>query len=132
MCMVCGREQECGLGLCFVLQPDGSVATEFVCAEEFQGYPGMLHGGLIATLIDGAMTNCLFAHGLAGVTGELTVRFRRPVEPGAPLQIKARITRRVGPLALLEATVRQFAQVCAEGQGKFVQRDVTAPRTGPP
>ena len=78
-CAVCSEAGPCAMGLQFRLLGDGSVEEAFDCSDRFQGYPGMLHGGVISSLLDGAMTNCLFAHGIVAVTADLKVRFRHPV-----------------------------------------------------
>jgi len=80
-CVVCGSDHPFGLHLDFVEGDDGSVEATVECESLFQGYPGMVHGGIVSMLLDGAMTNCLFAHGQPGVTGELNVRFGYPVDP---------------------------------------------------
>ena len=120
-CMVCGRPGPAGLGLEFRVQADGSVIATFDCQEGFEGYGGMLHGGVISAIADGAMTNCLFAHGITAVTAELNVRFRHPTELGTPLRVTARITRRADPLFLVEAELTQAGQLKARATGKFVE-----------
>ena len=55
----------------FVLQPDGSVRGVFFASAPLEGYTGLLHGGIAAAFLDGAMTNCLFAHGIEALTAEL-------------------------------------------------------------
>ncbi len=78
-CVVCGRKNKSGLRLEFSILDDGSVQTHFDSDAVYEGFPGVLHGGVITLLLDGAMTNCLFAHGRIGITGELKVRFCHPV-----------------------------------------------------
>jgi acyl-coenzyme A thioesterase PaaI-like protein len=46
---------------------DSVVRATFECDHTFEGYPGMVHGGVISSILDGAMGNCMFAHGLATV-----------------------------------------------------------------
>jgi uncharacterized protein (TIGR00369 family) len=118
-CLVCGA-CEAGLDLDFNLAEDGAVEATFDCASALQGYPDRLHGGIICTLIDGAMTNCLFAHGLAGVTAELKVRFRRAAVLGKPARVRAHISERLAPLFRLRAEVVQEAAVVASAEGTFV------------
>ncbi len=120
-CVVCGRRGPGGLGLEFRLRPDGRVTAEFDCAADFQGYEGVLHGGVISALADGAMTNCLFAHGVAAVTAELNVRFRHPLTVGTPLTVTAWITRRSEPLFLMAAELTQAGQIRIKATGKFVE-----------
>jgi acyl-coenzyme A thioesterase PaaI-like protein len=63
-----------GLRLKCRLSADGSVQATFDCNGTYEGYANILHGGVASALLDGAMTNCLFAHGHPGVTAEITVR----------------------------------------------------------
>ena len=121
-CIVCGRANACGLGLRFTLRDDGSVEACFECPAQFQGYEGLLHGGVTSSLLDGAMTNCLFAHGVAAVTAEMTVRFRLPIELNSPLVVCAQITRSQVPLYDVEARIVQAGQVKAKAIGKFMER----------
>ena len=74
-CVVCSFGNRNGLHLEFDADDDRSVAATFQCYEAFEGYPGMLHGGVISSILDGAMGNCMFAHGRATVTVEMTTRF---------------------------------------------------------
>lgn len=119
-CVVCGRPPRVGLGLECHLQPDGGVTACFDCRQSLEGYDGMLHGGVISAIADGAMTNCLFAHGVTAVTAELNVRFRHPIVLGTPLTVAARITRHCEPLFVVEATLTQAGQLKARATGKFM------------
>lgn len=129
-CVVCGRENDCGLDLRFRVQPGGDVEAEFHCPERFQGYDRMLHGGVTSSLLDGAMTNCLFARGLVAVTAEMTVRFRHPIATSEPLQVRATITRSQSPLHVAEAEIIQRGQVKARATGKFMEKAFGLPRSG--
>ena len=121
-CIVCGSVNARGLHLNFDINDDGSVKTVFECDEIFEGYPGILHGGVISTLLDGAMGHCMFARGLAAVTVEMTTRFRHPVITGKAANISARITRISHPLYLLEAEIAQYGKVNATAKGKFYHK----------
>ena len=118
-CIVCGSVNSRGLHLNFDVNNDGSVKAVFDCHEAFEGYPGMLHGGVISTLLDGAMGHCMFARGLAAVTVEMTTRFRHPVTTGKEAEISARIICISQPLYLLEAEITQYGKVNATAKGKF-------------
>ena len=121
-CFVCGPANGCGLGLEFCLGPDGAVEASFACQGVFEGYPATLHGGIICTLLDGAMTNCLFAHGHAAVTAELRVRFRHPVITERPAKVRAWIASSLRPLHELAAELVQEQQVMATARGKFLEK----------
>jgi hypothetical protein len=81
-CVACGGCNGQGLRLGFCVREAGYVEASFGCDAAYEGFSGYLHGGIIATLLDAAMTNCLFAHGLVGLTGELKVRYLHPVSIG--------------------------------------------------
>jgi uncharacterized protein (TIGR00369 family) len=125
-CIVCGRDDGYGLGLRFSLRADGGVEAEFACDTHFQGYHGILHGGIIATLLDGAMTHCLFAHGIVALTAEMTVRFRHPVLVGVPALVRAVVADSQPPLHVLHALIFQDGQLKARAVGKFVERRADA------
>lgn len=121
-CIVCGRDDGYGLGLHFSLRADGGVEAEFGCDSRFQGYQDILHGGIIATLLDGAMTHCLFAHGIIAMTAEMTVRFRHPILVDVPAQVRAVVADSQPPLHVLHARILQDGRLKARAVGKFVER----------
>jgi acyl-coenzyme A thioesterase PaaI-like protein len=121
-CIACRPTVAGGLGLDFVTLDDGSVEAVFDGGDACQGYTGFLHGPVIAMLLDAAMTNCLFALGRCGVTGELTIRFRHPVAGGEASRLKAWIERATPPLLRLRSELWQVGQLRAAGIGKFMER----------
>ncbi|MCU0871754.1 MAG: PaaI family thioesterase [Pirellulaceae bacterium] len=121
-CFVCGPANGHGLGLEFRLGEGGVVEASFACQGAFEGYPATLHGGIICALLDGAMTNCLFAHGHAAVTAELKVRFRHPVMTERPARVRAWIASSLRPLHELAAELVQEEQVMATARGKFLEK----------
>ena len=121
-CLVCSRSNPLGLGLKFVCEADGSVSATFLGHPALEGFQGLLHSGVIASLLDGAMTNCLFAHGHAAMTGELNVRYRAPVVIGEEMHLRAWIERSLPPLHLLVAELRQSECVKAAATAKFAER----------
>jgi uncharacterized protein (TIGR00369 family) len=129
-CVVCGHADGHAPRLRFAVAADGSVQATFQPDRAYEGYSGILHGGVIATLLDAAMTNCLFAHGRCGLTAELCVRFRHPVVSDALLQLRAYVERASSPLFVLRGELRQAGQVRATAVGKFLDkgRSVAAPQ----
>jgi acyl-coenzyme A thioesterase PaaI-like protein len=110
-----------GLAQEFTLHLDGSVEGTFAGREGFEGYAGLLHGGVAAALLDGAMTNCLFAHGVEALTAELTVRYRDQVAACGKMITRASLVKSHGRLHLLCAELRQDGQVKATALGKFLE-----------
>lgn len=126
-CVVCGRDHAHGLRLNFALRPDGSVQAVFAASEVFEGYHGRLHGGIIAALLDGAMTNCLFAHGRCAYTAQLTVRYRQPVTTTDLLTVRAWLTGTWTRLHQVQAELRADGALKATAAAKFLE----APQEGP-
>ncbi len=120
-CLVCSGSNPHGLALKFDVKNDGSVTASFTGNPDMEGYQGLLHGGMIASLLDGAMTNCLFAHGLVAVTAELNVRFRKPVVIGREILIRAWMEKPDPPLYLMRADLNQDCCIKATAQGKFFE-----------
>ncbi len=121
-CYVCGELMPEGLGVDYRALPDGRVEAVIDCPHTWEGYPGLVHGGIIATLLDGAMTNCLFAHHIAAVTADLHVRFRHPVCLGHTMTIHAEVTRGSPPVFVVKAVLVQEGRVRATSVGKFMKR----------
>ena len=84
-CFACGRENPEGLELRFQSHGETSVSCECVIPDTYQGYPGVVQGGIVSTLLDSAMTNCLFGLGIEAMTVRLNVRFQEPVRVGVSL-----------------------------------------------
>jgi len=121
-CVVCSLTNNKGLHLEFVSTNNGGITATFQCDEAFEGYPGVLHGGVISSILDGAMGHCMFARGQASVTAEMTIRFRHPVVTNQDATVSARIARSSHPLYLLEAEILQAGQVKVTAKAKFLDR----------
>jgi|SRR6056297_2057963 len=87
MCFACGQENPISLGLKFEKIDVNKVKGEFVPGENHQGYDGIMHGGLIATLLDEAMAYVMGFKDVQAFTAELNIRFRTAVEIGKKLKI---------------------------------------------
>jgi uncharacterized protein (TIGR00369 family) len=92
-CIVCGRENVHGLHLSLhVDTQSGIVSADFTPRPEHIGFEGIVHGGVLATVLDEAM---VWAATWAGkrfcVCGELNVRYRQSGRIGVPIQVKAKI-----------------------------------------
>lgn len=81
-CFGCGRQNQHGLRLSFFPHERGGARAEFTPAARFEGYDGMVHGGVISTVLDEVMAWSLYRRETWAVTGELTVRYRSPIRVG--------------------------------------------------
>ena len=80
-----------------------------------------MHGGVTAAILDGAMMNCLFAHGRIAVTGALTVRFLSPLAVKQAATVRARIKKSISAWHILESELLQGKRVIAKGTAKFME-----------
>lgn len=111
------------MNLSFQTTRDGGVETRIKTHTELQGYDGILHGGVIASLLDAAMTHCLFHNMVQAVTGDLRVRFVRPIPCDACLDIRAWLLSSLPPLYRLRAEISLDERVMAWAEAKFMRRN---------
>jgi acyl-coenzyme A thioesterase PaaI-like protein len=121
-CFVCSGSNPMGLALRYEPQPDGSVCARFLGHSALEGYAGLLHGGVIAAMLDGAMTNCLFAHGIRGLTAELKVRYHQRVSASEVIGLRAWLENDAHGLYQLQAELTQGDAVKASAAGKFMKQ----------
>jgi len=90
-CLLCGIENPIGLHLHFYETEPGTVETEYIAPDHFQGYPGVLHGGIVAALIDEVSGRALMGSDALNprfmFTGKLEVKYRKNVPIGKKLKI---------------------------------------------
>ncbi|MCX8126766.1 MAG: PaaI family thioesterase [Dehalococcoidia bacterium] len=116
-CYGCGPNNPFGLKLKFTW--DGSAArAEFVPGEYHQGWPGLVHGGIIAALLDEAMGYVTWFKGLECVTAKFEVRIRCTVPVGSHLVITGSLVNESRRLVTVRAIAAQSdGRVVAEGTG---------------
>ena len=125
MCLVCGMKNLLGLKAFFYELENGDVLAIFHPREEHQSYPGRMHGGIAAAILDetiGRAGMIKYGEDMWGVTLEFHTRFRKPVPLGAELRVLGRVTgenKRAfvgsGEILLSDGTV------AVEGKGRFLK-----------
>jgi len=124
-CLLCGERNPWSLKLNFQAGDSGTVMTEFTGHLGLQGYDKVLHGGVIAALLDSAMTHCLFHCGVQGLTADLHIRFVHPVPYDATLGIKASIESSTSRMYRLRAELLCKDCIMAWAKAKFMRRSST-------
>lgn len=120
-CFVCGPDNPAGLKVCFEIdRANRTISGRFTPAKYHQGYEGIVHGGILAALLDEAMVKLAYGLGLDAVSAELSVKFRSPASPGNELIIKARLTNERSRVIEAEAKIESIGRVIAEGRGKLL------------
>jgi len=103
-CFACGQANSVGLRLRFEDDGDG-IRAEFTPGPQYQGYDGVLHGGIIAAALDDAMANLFHRRGRETVTARLEIRYRREAPIGRRLIVTARTTAERGRMFTAEAAL---------------------------
>lgn len=115
-CFGCGPHNALGLKLRFEKSAD-EVWTTFVPPPGYEGPPGILHGGLQATLIDEvAAWTVVGLKARMGFTFSLNVRLSRPVRLGEPVVARGRIIAETERSVTVKASLEQGGRKCVTGQ----------------
>ena len=109
-CFACGKDNPDGLRIKFQYPAPGTCRAEFVPPRKFQGWQGILHGGIVSTLLDEALAHAVGGPergggGSGSVTAELTVRFRKPVPIGQSVILEGRVVRDKGKVIECESSL---------------------------
>ena len=121
-CFGCGPANSAGLHLEFFLAEDGSVFSLPAVPAAFDGHPGVLHGGIVATLLDEAMSKAVRAKGQPSMTRKMDVDFLRPVPSGTPLRLEGRVVRSERRKHWAEARIlNEKGLRLAEAKGLFIE-----------
>jgi uncharacterized protein (TIGR00369 family) len=122
VCFGCGGANTAGMKLEFEADTEtGHVTGRFKVGKDFQGSMGMLHGGIIAVLMDEAMGKVCRLSEVRAVTAELSVKYLRPIQVDQEIVVDAFQVRRDGREMYHEGTISDArGKVLARGTGRFV------------
>jgi acyl-coenzyme A thioesterase PaaI-like protein len=137
-CWGCGKNNPHGLQLQSYWEDDETVAT-FTPREHHLAFPGILNGGIIATIMDchgTGMANAAAhkksdAEHLIHVTASLSVKFLRPTPLGNPVTLRARVKESDGHKSIVSCSLYSGDTLCVTGEvmtvsvnpGKFVKQE---------
>mgnify|MGYP001585919655 CR=1 FL=1 len=121
-CYVCGKKNPLGLSVDFKIDTDArAIRAEFTPFDEHQGYEGIVHGGILSSLLDEAMAKLAYSLGIPAVTAEITVKFKARAAPGDKLLVSGRLVQETKRLILAEARIDRGPVVIAEATGKLLR-----------
>jgi acyl-coenzyme A thioesterase PaaI-like protein len=101
-CFVCGVSNPFGLQLKFYESGPGEVTTEYTVAERYQGYPGVVHGGIVAAMLDEVTGRAFMGDPNAPrfmYTARLEIKYRKNIPVGQPLRLVGRAGKNKGRTA---------------------------------
>jgi uncharacterized protein (TIGR00369 family) len=109
-CFVCGRDNDVGLKMVWENHPEeGEIRSRVTVSEQFNGYPGVVHGGILAAMLDETAGRAVLLDGDPDqlmVTAKLEVVYRRPTPTDTPLLVVGRLLGRTENRAEAKAEIR--------------------------
>jgi uncharacterized protein (TIGR00369 family) len=131
-CFGCGGANSCGMQLSFE-QDDAArrIRGTFRVGARYQGGPGFVHGGIIATVLDEVMGKANRFRGVRAVTAELTIEYLKPVPVDQDLVVEGWEIETKGRNLYHAGEIRDATgALLARGQGRFVEVDAARYRSG--
>ncbi len=118
-CFACGPANPIGLHLQFEFEGECFQAKKRI-PREYQSYTGIVHGGIVTTMLDEAMGGFLYERGEKAVTARLDVRYRKPTPVDEELRITGWVESRRGNFVSMKATIAlPDGTITAEGTAKM-------------
>jgi uncharacterized protein (TIGR00369 family) len=120
-CFACGELNARGIRMALHMEPDRAW-SDLTLDATFQGWEGVAHGGILATLLDEAMAWATASRETFGFTARMTIEYRRPVPVGVPIRVEGRIVEVKRRLTRTEASVIDPAtgEVLAHAEGVYI------------
>ncbi len=124
-CFVCGVNNPFGLHLKFIESAPGEVTAEYTVPEQYQGYPGVVHGGIVAAMLDEVTGRSHMGSDPQKprfmFTARLDVRYRKNVPVGQPLRLVGKAGPDRGRMASAHGAIfSQDGTLLAEGEAVLV------------
>jgi uncharacterized protein (TIGR00369 family) len=118
-CFVCGKENPVGLHVEFSVDSDNNRANaDLTLGNNFQGWQGIIHGGIIATLLDEAAIYACRALSDGAVTAGMNVKYKKPVKVNCPLTLKAEVVSCKRRIAVVNSQLIVDLEIMAEAEVK--------------
>lgn len=122
LCFGCGPENPMGLHLDDFTVVEDTVVVEFTPRPEYQGFGGVLHGGVLATALDEILAwSAILLADSPAVTAKLELRYRRPAPANATYRLTGRIVEDRGRRLVLVGTCHVGDDLVAEAEGLFLK-----------
>ena len=106
-CFICGRNNPRGLYMHFYDNGADEVFSDYTVSEVYQSYPGIVHGGIVASMLDEVVGRVAMIkdHHHFMMSVKLEVKYRRPVPTETPLRVTGRIIKLRGRLGLAQGQI---------------------------
>ena len=121
-CFGCGNENPYGLHLDMKIEGD-ELRADFMPAPHHQGWPGMVHGGIISALLYEVMENWTYLNGIVTMMRSMDTRLRTPAKIGRPIRATSWLVSREGREIHVTARLESDGKTVAEGRARLVELD---------
>ena len=121
-CFGCGSENPYGLRLSFDMD-DGKLSAEFTPSEHHQGWPGVVHGGIISSLLYEIMENWPYMNGTVTMMRSMDTRLRRPASTERSITATSWLESQEGREMLVAARLECDGSTVADGRASLVVLD---------
>jgi len=122
-CFVCGKDNPRGFKIeVRYSEAELSAETEMAIPREYQGWAEVIHGGILATLLDELMAHAVWRFAGPGLTLGMEVRFHKPLKPGEAIRVRGVLNTPNGSRRQAEAEIIRIAdgQRIASGKSRFL------------
>ncbi|MCK9556495.1 MAG: PaaI family thioesterase [Candidatus Cloacimonetes bacterium] len=119
-CFVCGKDNPIGLKVDFSYDEMGSAKAVLKLSELYEGYPNVIHGGIISTLMDEVMAKAVIHSGKLAYTAKLNISYRKALSPDTEITLWGRIVSAKSRTIRTEARIYDFSATYAEAEAVFV------------
>ncbi len=117
-CFVCGEKNPIGLKLVFSYQDD-SAQAKFSLPFHFEGYNNIIHGGIVAAILDEAMAKAILAGKNKAVTVSMTIEYKKPLQPQTEYTVTGKIIEKRKKIINTEAALYREDTLMARATAKF-------------
>ncbi len=122
MCFACGSKNPIGLRLKFTLDKEDTLRTEFTPQKVHQGFKDIVHGGIIALILDEVMVNLLWKTGRRAISAQMEVKLSQPVKLGETVYFEGRISKDSKKVIYTEAkAMKQDRTLVASATAKCLE-----------
>ncbi|HCX59196.1 MAG: PaaI family thioesterase [Candidatus Cloacimonadales bacterium] len=119
-CFVCGKDNPIGMKVDFSYDDEGSANAELKLSELFEGYPKVIHGGILSALLDEVMAKAVIHQGKIAFTAKLNVIFRKPLASDSLVMLRGTVVSAKTRTILTEARIYDATAVYAEAEAVFI------------
>ncbi|MBV8630527.1 MAG: PaaI family thioesterase [Silvibacterium sp.] len=123
-CFGCGQQNRTGLRLKFFVDSEHRIVCRVRIPRRFEGPPGHVHGGIIATLLDEAMSKANRQFGVVAMTRQMEVEYLKPVPLSTPLELTGHRAKAEGRKHYCKSELRDIrGTILARGSAVFIAVD---------